>query len=308
MSSARHWCFTLNNYDEEELSRLSNLYDEQTEVDNGGPEIRYIVFQQEIGEEGQTPHLQGFLSLKGQKRLGWLKKLVSNRAHFIVARGRPDQNRAYCTKDSTRKVGTSPQEYGDIPQPKGTRCDIAALRDAIRNDPRISRESLAEQFPATVAKYPRFVRECRDIYTSVPEVENHTLRPWQQTLEDKLALPPGDREIIFIVDTAGNQGKTWYAKYYCQSHANAQYLEPGKKADMAHSLENDKRVLFVNVTRQQVDHLQYSFLESVKDGMVFSPKYESGMKFLPKMHVVVMMNQEPDYGLLSHDRYDVNIL
>ncbi len=80
-------------------------------------------------------------------------------------------------------------------------------------------------------------------------------------------------------------------------------MEPGKKADMAYALSTDVRILFVNVTRQQVEHIQYSFLESVKDGLVFSPKYESGMKYLKPMHVVVLMNQLPDMTLLSDDRY-----
>jgi len=74
---------------------------------------------------------------------------------------------------------------------------------------------------------------------------------------------------------------------------------------MAYALQDTLRVLFLNVTRSvdesQLNYL-YSFLESVKDGMVFSPKYESRMKYYGKVHVVVMMNQWPNEALLSADR------
>lgn len=301
-NGARNWCFTLNNYDENDILSLQEFYNSQS--DNGPASIRYLVFQQEVGEEG-TPHLQGYISFKGQKSLSWLKKMVSDRAHFGMAKGTTEQNRAYCTKDDTRKEGSTPIEMGVPPAGVGKRTDLSALRDFIANDPLVSRKRLLEEFPDQVGKYPRFVRECREVYTPVPEVEDHPLRVWQRGLTNALALPPNDREIIFLVDQVGNRGKTWFAKRYCQQNENAQYMEPSKKADMAHALETNKRVLFVNVTRQQVEHLQYSFLESVKDGMVFSPKYESGMKFLPKMHVVVMMNEKPDLNLLSNDRYNI---
>jgi len=80
-------------------------------------------------------------------------------------------------------------------------------------------------------------------------------------------------------------------------------MESGKKADMAFVIRTDIRYLFLNCTREQVDFLNYSFLESVKDGLVFSPKYESRVCYLQKTHVVVMMNTRPDMNKLSLDRY-----
>jgi hypothetical protein len=62
------------------------------------------------------------------------------------------------------------------------------------------------------------------------------------------------------------------------------------------------------VTRQQQEHFQYSFFEALKDGMVFSPKYESRMRYFKPVHIVVMMNREPDSTLLSIDRYKLVVL
>lgn len=121
-----------------------------------------------------------------------------------------------------------------------------------------------------------------------------------------MLLPADDRKVVFVVDKNGNQGKTWFAKQYVKEHEDSQYMEPGKKADMAYALRENIRVLFLNVSRSvesdKSDYL-YSFIESVKDGMVFSPKYESRTKFLGKVHVVVMTNQEPNMILLTQDRY-----
>jgi len=49
-----NWCFTLNNYTDEEMEQIKNLAPSGI--------IQYIAFGEEIGEEG-TPHLQGYLRL-----------------------------------------------------------------------------------------------------------------------------------------------------------------------------------------------------------------------------------------------------
>ncbi len=148
-------------------------------------------------------------------------------------------------------------------------------------------------------------RNTSRITRPIDGVEDHALRPWQETLRKKLEEPPGDREVIFVVDYVGNQGKTWFAKWHCANNDTSQFMTPGKVADMAYELSEDKKVLFINVTRQKTETFQYSFVESVKDGMVFSPKYESRMKRLSKMHVVVLMNQDPDTTLMSQDRFNI---
>lgn len=297
MSIAKNWCFTLNNYNEDDLSRLSIASDVLPKAS-----VAYLLYQEEVGEAG-TPHLQGFITFSTKKRIGPVKKVVGDRAHVEVAKGTPDANRIYCTKTKSRVPGTEPVIYGVFPGCKGQRTDIESYRDACQ-DGSMTKKRALDEFPNIAAKYPRFIKTCIDTYLPLPPLEDHPLRPWQTTLKELLLGEPNDREIIFVIDTIGNQGKTWFAKRHCRDFPDTcQYMEPGKKADMAYALEPGINTLFVNVTRQQVDHLQYSFLEAVKDGMVFSPKYESGTKYLAKMHVVVMMNQEPDRSFLSEDRY-----
>lgn len=81
---ARRWCFTLNNYSEEELSQLShNNY--------------LFCIGKEVGENG-TPHLQGYLESKSAVRFDTLRNLCP-RAHWEPAKGNREANVAYCTKE-----------------------------------------------------------------------------------------------------------------------------------------------------------------------------------------------------------------
>jgi len=282
MSIAKNWCFTLNNYSDDNISTLDSF------------PCSYIIYGKEIGESG-TPHLQGYVQMEKKIRLTGLTKLLQ--AHWSIAKGSPEQNVAYCSKDGD--VYTR----GSIAK-KGERSDLEAFKDAVK-DGMVSLKRAREEHSEIVARYPRFANEYIRDHVPMATQQLHPLRDWQAALNQKLNLPPSDRIIHFVVDTVGNTGKTWFAKYYSQLHDDVQILESAKKADMAHAINTSTRVLFVNVTRQQQDHFQYSFFEALKDGMVFSPKYESRMRYFKPVHIVVLMNQDPDMKLLSADRYKI---
>ena len=75
---------------------------------------------------------------------------------------------------------------------------------------------------------------------------------------------------------------------------------------MCHALQRDKRVYFMDCPRsKQGVFIQYDFLEELKNGMIFSSKYNSKEKEFEQPHVVVLMNEMPDPNALSKDRYSV---
>jgi len=287
-NGAKNWCFTTNNYNEEHVLRLRSLHEE----DN----CNYICFGKEIGEQG-TPHLQGYIVFEKRKTLNRVRALVPD-SHLSVAKGTPAQNKKYCSKEGDFS------EFGDIPSSQGKRNDLEEFKTAVKEGSR-NKRILIEEHTEVFAKYPRFVQEYLTLTQPEPPVDEHQLHEWQRILDTKLNGAPNDREIVFVVDKTGGNGKTWFAKQWVQKDEKSQYMEMGKKADMAYALNPEITTLFVNCTRQQVEFLNYSFLESVKDGMVFSTKYESGIKKLQKCHVVVMMNQDPDMEKLSNDRYKI---
>lgn len=72
--------------------------------------VRYAVFGKEVAPTTGTPHLQGYLSFKSQKRFNAVQKLLPAGAHIEAAKGTPQQNREYCTK------GGQFEEFGVIPK------------------------------------------------------------------------------------------------------------------------------------------------------------------------------------------------
>jgi len=79
---------------------------------------------------------------------------------------------------------------------------------------------------------------------------------------------------------------------------------------MAYTIREDCKTFFFDCPRsKQGEFIQYDFLEEVKNGYLFSPKYESRVKRLATTpHVIVFMNEHPDMAKLSEDRYSITTL
>lgn len=117
---SRAWCFTLNNYTEEEVKSLDTL------------KCRYLIYGREVGDEG-TPHLQGYVYFNTLKSFKQVKKLLL-RAHLEEARGDPDQNIAYCSKDGDVVV------RGD--KPIGGKRKTATMAERMERNKLMKTESL----------------------------------------------------------------------------------------------------------------------------------------------------------------------
>jgi hypothetical protein len=288
MAQSKNWCFTLNNYTEEEINHLSTLN-----------VCRYILYGKETGENG-TPHLQGFVQFNTKRGLAFVKRTIGERGHYEIARNIADSVR-YCKKDGDFT------EIGEL-STQGKRSDLEAFKQDVKNGMH-DKKTLMENHSTVYARYERFVNLYVSIYKPLPDIHMYPLYKWQQHLYNKLILEGTERTILFFVDLRGNSGKTWFAKYFCRLHENAQILLPGKKADMAYMLEEDKTVYFLDCPRsKQGEYIQYDFLEDIKNRYVFSSKYESRIKHLQKNHLVVFLNEQPDQSKLSIDRFEIKLL
>lgn len=289
----RHWCFTVNNYTEDDFAGLSNLK----------PKYKYLVCGKEVGDSG-TKHLQGFVSFANAIQIATLHKWFDNRGHWEVAK-HPVQAATYCKKQGDFfEDGISPSESR---KNQGKRSDLATLRDAIV-DGETDRKKLRREFPDVCAKYPTFVSQLLLDQIPPPKHETHPLRDWQSELAQVLKTPPDARTIRFIVDRSGGGGKSWFCRYYQRMYGRTVVLKPGKKADMTYALmsllEPSTKVIFIDAPRsKQGEYIQYDFLEEVKDGCILNTKYESRILEFNHPHVVVMMNESPDMEKLSEDRY-----
>lgn len=114
MSRSRSWCFTVNNYTEQDRDQLRAL------------SCQYLVFGYERGEEG-TPHLQGYVHFKSAKTMSAVKKLLP-RAHLEERRATVDRAVEYCKKDGDY------EEFGDKPMSQKEKGDCNKKRWRLINE------------------------------------------------------------------------------------------------------------------------------------------------------------------------------
>jgi len=95
MQSTRSWCYTINNFTEEDLQGTRAL------------KCAYNIFGYEAGVEN-TPHLQGYVHFKEKKSLRTVKKVMP-RAHLEPRQGTVDQAVDYCKKEGNfEEFGVKP--------------------------------------------------------------------------------------------------------------------------------------------------------------------------------------------------------
>ena len=89
---SRGWCFTINNFSEEEKNHVSEI-------------IRHAKFGiaeiEHAGEGEGTPHIQGYVYFDNAQTFERVRILLGNRAHIEKALGNPQQNYDYCSKENT---------------------------------------------------------------------------------------------------------------------------------------------------------------------------------------------------------------
>lgn len=112
------WCFTINNDTYDDLERLVD----KTHI------FQYMIVGFEEGKGG-TPHIQGYVMYYTQKSLS-AAKLYLPRAHLEYAKGTPQDNYDYCSKDG------SFFEFGELPhQGRATMAKIDAAFENPEKNP-----------------------------------------------------------------------------------------------------------------------------------------------------------------------------
>lgn len=289
---AKRWCFTINNYTDEHINALTAL-----------PSV-YCIWGKETAPTTGTLHLQGFVVFENARHRTAVVADIGG-GHWVPANGTSLQASEYCKKDG------SFTERGILPVNQGKRKDLERIVDwldeFITDNGRAptDREIAAEQ-PVAVLRKIDISRLAR-LRAPHPVIRAGVPRDWQAALQEELSQDADDRSVIFYVDSLGGKGKTWFQQWLVTEHpTTVQILGVGKRDDMCFAIDPDKSIFLVNVPRGGMEFLQYTVLEQLKDRMVFSTKYMSVMKVLPKnVHVIVFTNEDPDLTKMSEDRYDV---
>jgi hypothetical protein len=169
--------------------------------------------------------------------------------------------------------------------------------------------------PAKCSVYARHAKVIKEIVRDLQQddkldelaagFESAILKHWQNELNIYLKERPSERRVIWFTDVIGNTGKTWMSRYLLATlRENCIRLENSKSDNIKYAY-NGERVVIFDYSRSQADHVNYEVIESVKNGIMFSGKYESCSKTFDIPHVVIFANFEPDLTKLSADRWDV---
>lgn len=140
---------------------------------------------------------------------------------------------------------------------------------------------------------------------------NITWKDWQQEIISLVSGDPDSRSIYWFVDTKGNTGKSFLAKYICLKYKVV--IADGKKADVFNQIKHfmdevdpmGPRIIILDLPRSALGYVNYGMIEQIKNGLIYSGKYEGGQCIFFPPHVIIFANEEPDYNQWSDDRYVV---
>lgn len=133
------WVFTTKESASDEVIALQEL-------------CNYMVLGLEEGDAGYL-HLQGFLQLKGRKRLETLKGLART-THFEPRKGTVEEAIAYCKKDGIWF------DFGE-PVSQGSRTDIRAF---VEDSKQLDARTMYERHPNCMVRYPRAFDHIRNVF------------------------------------------------------------------------------------------------------------------------------------------------
>ena len=107
---ARAWCFTCFDFEERYEKILLNLQ-----------KSKYYIIGKEICKSTNREHLQGYVYFNNAITGKSLQKKLGANDHIEVAKGSPEDNKTYCSKENNFiEVGTIPQQ--------GKRTDLNILK------------------------------------------------------------------------------------------------------------------------------------------------------------------------------------
>lgn len=296
----RSYIWTHNNYTPDDIEYL------RSEI---ASKCRYVIWGKELAPTTGTPHLQGFIVFSTLKGYSQVLKLFSGlskgKLDYLNHVGVDNGCRDYSVKDDQW------EEHGERPDTKKRKAEKAGLsnEDRWKRNRRLAEEGRFAEMDDDI--YFKFYKTAKAIAADHEVVEPIDWTPggapydikwqWQLDLMEILASDPDPRAIHWIYEEAGNYGKSAMATYLARNH-NSYVVTNGKSADLAYAYKKERIVIFDCARTTDWDKVNYGFIEDIKNGRLFSPKYDSKRIYFPIPHVIIFANQPPAEGKFSQDR------
>lgn len=189
----RGYCFTTNNYDDDDIIDATALWAEYN--------ASYVIIGFEQGEKG-THHLQCYAFFPNKITFNTLKTYLP-RSHIEVAKGTPEQNFDYCSKEKYIELGELPKS--------GKRTDLIDMYNEIKQGTPLT--DLADKYPSNYLRYSGSIEkaynllekantECQVIYVNEDPYESCseilTDSYIMDTLQHELYNYQGEKYIIYF--------------------------------------------------------------------------------------------------------------
>jgi len=222
----------------------------------------------------------------------------------MVIRSRTDPMTRF--KDPLDLIGLPHWQIGKQPgiSKPGERTDFEAIRELLRdNGPDEGIRLVAEQFPGQFVRYPSGITQLAQlVIPKVREAAEFKLRPWQQALHTIVKGKPHPRHIFWVEDGLGNSGKSRLSTFFCREMGAVEL--DGRLQDAAFSYTGQKIVIFDLARAVEPATLRdlYIVAEKLKNGQIYSSKYQSRLKVFDVPHVIFFSNSPPPIGVWSIDR------
>jgi hypothetical protein len=144
------------------------------------------------------------------------------------------------------------------------------------------------------------------------QYDNVEWHPWQKQVLDWIKEPADSRTIYWVYEPVGNVGKSFLCKYLaCQ---RGTILSSGKATDVFNQVNATiesgtiPKLVICDIPRVISKYVSYQALEKLKDGCLYSGKYEGGLCLFPNVHVICFSNERPETSTMSKDRWKVHRL
>lgn len=287
--SSRHICFTTY------ITDRPPVYRED--------EMRYIIYQQERCPSSGRHHWQGYVEFKRKITFNTMKEIFNdNTIHLEMRQGTRDEAREYCRKSNTQIIPAV--EFGTWSAGgQGSRNDLRKIAQlAIKHDDIY----LLDNHPEILYKYEKWISKVRSIEDMrkasiyVNKFYNCSLNKQQKEWDEYLDNQ-NERQILWIHDSQGGTGKTFFSKHLI-AKKNAIRFTNGRTADISAAYNYNPIVVF-DFARSCEDRINYQIIEDLKNGMLFDSKYKSKCKYFTPPKVVIMANFMPHTEKLSKDRW-----
>jgi hypothetical protein len=128
---------------------------------------------------------------------------------------------------------------------------------------------------------------------------------------EELRREPDMRHVLWYCDVEGGCGKTAFARFLIKNVPHTMFVSTGSAKDICYQIIKSPwtpEIVVFNLPRSAESGMSYAAVESLKDGIIFSGKYEGGAKIFPPPHVLVFANFLPDISKLSVDRWIIRTL